>query len=64
MPQGQLPRKIRLAVLQSDAGKEFVLYAKRVLSELERARNAMLDHSNLHKGSIKIEAIPIITYRE
>jgi len=44
------------------AGEEFVVYAKRILSEIDKAKNAMLAHANLDKGNIKVGAIPTITY--
>jgi LysR family transcriptional activator of glutamate synthase operon len=44
------------------AGEEFVVYAKRILSEINNAKNAMSAHTNLNKGNIRIGAIPTICY--
>ena len=50
------------SVQLTTAGEEFVIFAKRILSEVEKARSSMLAHASLSKGNIKVGAIPIITY--
>ncbi len=50
------------SVQLTPAGQEFMLYAKRILSEIQKARNAMYEHTNLLKGNIKVGAISNITY--
>lgn len=46
----------------TSAGKEFIVYAKRIMGEIERARQAMLEHNSLGRGKLVIGAIPIIGY--
>ncbi|BCJ85684.1 LysR family transcriptional regulator [Effusibacillus dendaii] len=50
------------SVLLTPAGLEFIVYAKRILGEVERARLAMLEYNSLKRGSIVIGTIPIIGY--
>ena len=51
-------RKVQL----TSAGEEFMIYANRIISEIQNVHNAMSEHSNLLKGKIKIGANPNITY--
>jgi LysR family transcriptional activator of glutamate synthase operon len=46
----------------SPAGKEFIEYAKSIVLGIQRAQNAMLEHTNLDKGNIKIGAIRTIAF--
>lgn len=50
------------SVLLTPAGEDFVIYAQRILSEIETAKNAMLEHAHLYKGRLKIGTTPILTY--
>lgn len=59
----QLFVRNKKSVTLTEAGKDFVVYAQRILTEVKKAQNAMLEHSNLIKGTIKIGAIPAITYQ-
>ncbi|MCF2132246.1 LysR family transcriptional regulator [Strepomyces sp. STD 3.1] len=49
-------RTTRVVRLTS-AGHEFIIYAKRILSEVERARQCMQEYVGLSRGTIKIGAI-------
>ena len=51
------------SVALTEAGEEFVIYAQRILDEVKKAQNAMLEHAKSLKGTIKIGAIPAITYQ-
>ncbi|WP_185819858.1 LysR family transcriptional regulator [Salibacterium salarium] len=44
------------------AGKEFLVYAKRILNDIDSAKNSMLEHSKLLTGKIRIGAIANIRY--
>lgn len=44
------------------AGKEFITYAKRILSDLEQVKQAMMEHADLKFGHVRIGAIPNMTY--
>ena len=46
----------------TEAGKEFITYAKRILSDIEQAKQAMMEHANLKFGHVRIGAIPNMTY--
>ncbi len=50
------------SVQLSPAGEEFNVFAKRILSEIEQSRIAVLEHTDLKKGYLKIGAIRTITY--
>ncbi|MFS0574087.1 LysR family transcriptional regulator [Sporosarcina sp. 179-K 3D1 HS] len=45
------------SVKLTSAGKEFLLYAKRILSDIDRAKHAMKEFAGLSRGKIKIGAI-------
>lgn len=45
------------AVRPTPAGEEFIHYAKRILSDIERAKNRMHEYAGLSKGKIKIGTI-------
>ncbi|ANX13936.1 hypothetical protein ABE41_018140 [Fictibacillus arsenicus] len=49
-------RSVRL----TPAGKEFLLYAKRILSEVKQARKTMLQYTDLERGHIVLGTLPII----
>ncbi|GAA4703550.1 LysR family transcriptional regulator [Brevibacillus fulvus] len=49
-------------VQPTPAGSEFILYAKRIMNEIERAKIAMEQYSSLGRGKIVIGAIPILGY--
>lgn len=44
------------------AGREFVAYAKKILQEVENAKNAMIEYSQLKRGYLKVGAIPNLIY--
>ncbi|WP_102348823.1 LysR family transcriptional regulator [Bacillus sp. Marseille-P3661] len=44
------------------AGEEFIQYAKKIVFEIKKAQVAMLEHTNLSKGSVKIGANKSIIY--
>lgn len=50
------------SVKPTPAGKEFIVYAKRILADVENAKNAMLSHIDLNKGHLKIGVALNITY--
>lgn len=50
------------SILLTTAGKEFLIFAKKVLTEVQNAKYAMSSHANLNKGSIRIGAIPTVSY--
>jgi len=51
------------AVSITPAGEEFVIHARQILAAVQNARNAMLAYSNLSQGTLKIGAIPAISYQ-
>ncbi|MGG0717418.1 LysR family transcriptional regulator [Robertmurraya massiliosenegalensis] len=51
-------RKVAL----SSAGEDFLIYAKRILAEIDKAKQTMIEHQNLSKGRIRIGAISTITH--
>ena len=46
------------SVKSTAAGEEFVIYAKKILGDIDRLRQAMQDHTSLKKGQIKIGSVP------
>lgn len=50
------------AIQLTSAGEEFAGYARRILSEMENAQNAMSGYAQLNKGNIRIGAVPAIPY--
>lgn len=46
----------------TSAGKEFIRYAARIISEVHQSKNAMLEYISADRGEIIIGAIPIIGY--
>lgn len=50
------------SVLLTPAGEEFITYAKRILADIENAKNAMHEYGALKVGNIKIGAVPNINY--
>jgi len=50
------------SVKLTPAGEDFMIYAKRILSDVQNAKLAMQEHTHLQKGSIKIGATANITY--
>lgn len=59
----QLFVRSKKSISLTEAGEEFIPYAKRILAEVKQAQNAMLEHAKSLKGTIKIGAIPAITYQ-
>jgi LysR family transcriptional activator of glutamate synthase operon len=52
------PRQVRL----TPAGEEFIIYARRITSEIQRAKEAMHEYTSFTKGHLRIGAIPTIGY--
>ncbi|ALS24985.1 MULTISPECIES: LysR family transcriptional regulator [Paenibacillus] len=50
------------SVQPTPAGAHFLIYAKRILGEIKRARQVMLEYNNLERGHMVIGAIPNISY--
>jgi LysR family hydrogen peroxide-inducible transcriptional activator len=50
------------SVRLTNAGEEFIAYANRILSEMNKAQNAMLEFTHLNKGIINIGVLPIISF--
>ncbi len=46
------------SVKTTSAGEEFVVYAKKIIGDIDRLRQAMQDHTSLNKGQIKIGSVP------
>ena len=44
------------------AGEAFLTYAKRILSDISQAKNAMAAHLTVKKASIRIGAVPVASY--
>ena len=51
-------RSVRL----TDAGKEFLHYAKNILSDVESVKNIMVGHHGLYRGNLRIGAIPAVAH--
>jgi DNA-binding transcriptional LysR family regulator len=58
----QLINRAKRPVQLTNAGIEFVPYARSILLKRDDAKNAMLDHTKFLKGTVKIGTIPIVTY--
>lgn len=50
------------SVQPTPAGAQFLIFAKRILGEIKRARQVMLEYNNLERGNIVIGTIPNIGY--
>ncbi|WP_411738513.1 LysR family transcriptional regulator [Peribacillus sp. S4] len=55
--QVKLFNRTTRVVRPTSAGHEFILYAKRILSEIERAKQCMQEYVGLSRGKVKIGAI-------
>ncbi|WP_102346289.1 LysR family transcriptional regulator [Bacillus sp. Marseille-P3661] len=50
------------SVKLTQAGEEFLLYAKRIFNEIEGAKNAMTEYTQLNKGNLRIGVIKSVIY--
>ncbi|EMT54803.1 transcriptional regulator [Brevibacillus borstelensis AK1] len=50
------------SIQPTPAGLEFVQYAKRIIGEVERVKQAMQAHRTLERGKVTIGAVPILGY--